>query len=236
MKWADSIRERFAIEARAFIEWANSIGTRSRTRARTLIESCGRWLPTAHLVVGFLTLVVAVVALYFACSAYDIALQQVKDLGSWLAVTVAEFDYVLPSDEDKSCGPVRFKARVDTAGCFFIEFANRLPAQVIITSIDYRVPPQDWMSDWRLKEGIPEPKRGLLLSGFQKAEAILFASVAANPSDYYCRANQKLQLVVKIGWQDAEKRHYEMAKEFEAYCLKSKDGRILFRWTSPTRR
>jgi len=187
-------------------------------------------------VVGLLTLVVAVVALYFACSAYDIALQQVKDLGSWLAVTATEFDYVLPNDEDKSCGGRRFKARPDTEGCFFIELANRLPAPVLITSIDYRVPPQDWLSDWRLKEGIPEPRRGLLLSRLQKAEAILFASVAADPSDHYCRANQKLQLVVKIGWQDAEKRHYEMVKEFEAYCLKSKDGRIVFRWTSPIRR
>jgi hypothetical protein len=186
------------------------------------------WVAIATLLV---TVVVSIIGLRPASVAYDTASQQLKDIGSWLKVRVVDFQYVR-AGEDKPCGPRRFTGLIDTEGCFFIEVQNRLRDDAVNMKFDHKVEPEDWMSEWALKEGLTEQEGGFRLSGFTRQVFVLFRSIAADPQRYYCQKDNSLRLSVDIKWQDTKNVEYEMTRKFKADCIKTKTGEVKFKWTS----
>lgn len=188
-----------------------------------------RKLSKAHLAVASLTLIAAILGLLYARSAYNIASQQIKDIGSWLKVRIVDFQYVRPG-EDKHCGPKRFKDLDDTEGCFFIEVTNRLSVKAKNIRFDHKVPPEDWISDWKVKEGISESENVFSLSGFESQTFVLYRSIAQDPINYYCQNNNNLKLFVNIKWQDEKNLDYELTRKFIAGCLETKAKETKFKW------
>lgn len=74
-------------------------------------------LSWGQLGVGFATLAATLYAVILARSAYEIASQQIKDVGSWLRVRVVDFQYIRPG-ESKDCSGKTFQEKTDTVGCF----------------------------------------------------------------------------------------------------------------------
>jgi len=199
-------------------------------RVKNLLGKVG--LSIAQLVVGCLTLGLAIFAATYAYYAYNVAFQQIKDIGSWLRVRVVDFQYTRPGEKGL-CGRFRRNDSTDTWGCFTIIVSNRLSANAINTSFDHKVPPQDWVSDWKLKEGILDPGNYYTLQGADKQKFILTRVIDLDPIKSYCNPNKPengLKFFVITKWEDDKGLIYNQTDNFKADCIKTKEGKTIFKW------
>lgn len=190
-----------------------------------------RSLPWAQLIIGIITLLLALGAFVIAWKAYDIALQQVKDIGSWLSVNVVKFHYI-KIGERRDCLGNFTNRHEDTLGCFSIEIINRLPAAVVGLKLNYRVPPQNWMSEWIQREGLKDYRKEFNIPGLGNKSVMITLPIAADPIGYYCGQKKPFELNLSLKWKDEKGLKYETAKNFGAQCLRTSAGDIIFNWIS----
>lgn len=189
-------------------------------------------LSRSQLIVAVVTLLAAVYAIYYARGAYDVALQQIKDKGSWLQISMVDFQYIRQGGG--SCfGQSMIHNRKDSFGCFWIKVSNRLNVDAVNIDLDYKVDQNNWLSDWRVKEGIQVVSKGFSLDGGSPPASVIFrGAIAADPLGHYCDRRNDLNLRVQAKWRDVKKLSYELTRKFRGYCLKTKTGKLKFRWIS----
>lgn len=151
----------------------------------------------------------------------------------WLGVQVNDFEYIPKNGKDISCFGFKLNKLnklEDTEGCFLVTIHNRLPEQVFNLSIDHKIPPEAWLSTWRIKARVAEQPSTHNIPKLGKKTFILFRSIAVEPTSYYCRNETPLVLNILLTWKDKSRFDYSTLDKFRAECIIDKYNKTHFKW------